>query len=158
GFPGEMFPGMERGNYVHPEATTALGSPRTAAINECLAAGEEASYTSLHGGVAGLLQSVQQLLVQILQTSRQQQALLESLASDTISHLHVLSHSLEQVGETLHQLLLHPQIHPRPFGHYNPHMPIFKGGTRVTCSTGTLHTSPDHKEDPRMSPTTSCIP
>ncbi|XP_054033793.1 uncharacterized protein LOC128899350 [Dryobates pubescens] len=108
--------------------------------------------------VAGLLQSVQQLLVQILQTSRQQQALLESLASDTISHLHVLSHSLEQVGETLHQLLLHPQIHPRPFGHYNPHMPIFKGGTRVTCSTGTLHTSPDHKEDPRMSPTTSCIP
>ncbi|OXB79196.1 UNVERIFIED_CONTAM: hypothetical protein H355_006655 [Colinus virginianus] len=47
-------------------------------------------------GVASLLQSVQQLLVQILQTSRQQQALLESLASDTVSHLHLLSHSLVQ--------------------------------------------------------------
>ncbi|PKU38559.1 undifferentiated embryonic cell transcription factor 1-like [Limosa lapponica baueri] len=47
-------------------------------------------------GVAGLLQNVQQLLVQILQTSRQQQALLESLASDTVSHLHFLSHSLVQ--------------------------------------------------------------
>ncbi|KAJ7417774.1 hypothetical protein WISP_63027 [Willisornis vidua] len=47
-------------------------------------------------GVAVLLQNVQQLLVQILQTSRQQQALLESLASDTVSHLHVLSHSLVQ--------------------------------------------------------------
>ncbi|OXB53599.1 hypothetical protein ASZ78_012232 [Callipepla squamata] len=54
----------------------------------------------LGSGVAGLLQSVQQLLVQILQTSRQQQALLESLASDTVSHLHLLSHSLvQQCGE-----------------------------------------------------------
>ncbi|RMC16543.1 hypothetical protein DUI87_06480 [Hirundo rustica rustica] len=68
-------------------------------------------------GVAGLLQNVQQLLVEILQTSRQQQALLESLASNTASHLHNLSHSLEQVGETLHQLLLRPQTHPGPIGH-----------------------------------------
>ncbi|XP_063996833.1 uncharacterized protein LOC135173678 [Pogoniulus pusillus] len=158
-FPGETSPGIGRGNHMLPVTAAALGSSRTATTSEHLAAGEEASYASLHGfGVAGLLQSVQQLLVQILQTSRQQQALLESLASDTVSHLHLLSHSLVQVGETLHQLLLHPQMHPNPFSHHMPHMSLFEGGSGVPCSTGTPHTSPDHKEEPRMPPTTSCTP
>ncbi|XP_039945904.1 serine/arginine repetitive matrix protein 1-like [Hirundo rustica] len=118
GFPGETSLGMERRNQMLPLAAAATGSHGTAATTEQPAAGEDASDTSLHGsGVAGLLQNVQQLLVEILQTSRQQQALLESLASNTASHLHNLSHSLEQVGETLHQLLLRPQTHPGPIGH-----------------------------------------
>ncbi|XP_056181730.1 uncharacterized protein LOC130143126 isoform X3 [Falco biarmicus] len=108
--------------------------------------------------VAGLLQSVQQLLVQILQTSRQQQALLESLASDTVSHLHLLSHSLVRVGETLHQLLLRPQTHPSPLGHYVPHVPLFEGGPGEPCSASTPHTSSDHKEEPRASPAAGCTP
>ncbi|KAI1240210.1 hypothetical protein IHE44_0011667, partial [Lamprotornis superbus] len=141
---------MGRGNQMVPLATAATGSHGTAAMSEQPAAGEDASDTSLHGsGVAGLLQNVQQLLVQILQTSRQQQALLESLASDTVSHLHLLSHSLVQVGETLHQLLLRPQIHPGPVGHY---VPLFEGASRVPCSPGAPHTSPDHKEEPQLSP------
>ncbi|KAF1412738.1 hypothetical protein FQV23_0007692, partial [Spheniscus humboldti] len=157
GFPGDMSPGMGRGNRVLPVAAAALASPGMAAMSEQPAAGEEASDASLHGsGVAGLLQSVQQLLVQILQTSRQQQALLESLASDTVSHLHLLSHSLVQVGETLHQLLLRPQTHPSPLGHYVPHMPFFEGSPGVPCSTGSPHTSPEHKEEPRVSPATGC--
>ncbi|XP_027763133.1 uncharacterized protein LOC114070105 isoform X2 [Empidonax traillii] len=107
-------------------------------------------------GVAGLLQNVQQLLVQILQTSQQQQALLERLASDTVSHLQFLSHSLVQVGETLHQLLLRPQTHPGPLGHYIPHVPLFEGGPGKPCSPGTLHTSPDCKEEAQLSPATGC--
>ncbi|KFV05155.1 hypothetical protein N340_11245, partial [Tauraco erythrolophus] len=159
GFPGEMSSGMGRGNRVLPAAAAAPGSPGMATMGEQLAAGEEALDASLHGsGVAGLLQSVQQLLVQILQTSRQQQALLESLASDTVSHLHLLSHSLVQVGETLHQLLLRPQIQTGPLSHYVPHMPLFEGGPGVPCSPGAPHTSPDHKEEPQMSAATSCIP
>ncbi|KFQ04755.1 hypothetical protein N330_06642, partial [Leptosomus discolor] len=122
-------------------------------------AAEEASDASLHGSsVAGLLQSIQQLLVQILQTSRQQQALLESLASDTVSHLHLLSHSLVQVGETLHQLLLRPQAHPGPLSHCVPHMPLFDGGPGVPCSDGTPRTSLDHKEELQVSPAASCTP
>ncbi|XP_065513248.1 uncharacterized protein LOC136002274 isoform X2 [Caloenas nicobarica] len=159
GFPGETSPGMGRGNQVLPMVVTAPGSPGTAAMSEQPAAVEEASDISLHGsGVAGLLQSVQQLLVQILQTSRQQQALLESLASDTVSHLHFLSHSLVQVGETLHQLLLRPQTHPGPLGHYIPHIPLFEGGPGVPCSPGAPLTSLDHKEEPQMSPAASCTP
>ncbi|XP_039565939.1 uncharacterized protein LOC120502508 isoform X2 [Passer montanus] len=158
-FPGETSLGMGRGNQVVPLAAAATGSPGTAATSEQPAAGEDASDTSLHGsGVAGLLQNVQQLLVQILQTSRQQQALLESLASDTVSHLHLLSHSLVQVGETLHQLLLRPQTHPGPIGHYVPHVPLFEGGSGVPCSPGAPHTSPDHKEETQMSPDARCIP
>ncbi|XP_041326940.1 collagen alpha-1(I) chain-like isoform X2 [Pyrgilauda ruficollis] len=158
-FPGETSLGMGRGNRVLPLAAAATGSHGTAAMSEQPAAGEDASDTSLHGsGVAGLLQNVQQLLVQILQTSRQQQALLESLASDTVSHLHLLSHSLVQVGETLHQLLLRPQTHPGPIGHYVPHVPLFERGSGVPCSPGAPHTSPDHKEEPQMSPDARCIP
>ncbi|KAM6230341.1 uncharacterized protein LJ264_015156 isoform 2-T2 [Porphyrio hochstetteri] len=159
GFPGEPSLGMGRGNRMLPVATTAPRSPGTAAVSEHPTAGEEASDSSLHGsGVAGLLQSVQQLLVQILQTSRQQQALLESLASDTVSHLHLLSHSLVQVGETLHQLLLRPQINPGPLGHYSPHVPLYEGGPGVPCSAGSPHTSPDHKEEPQVSPAAGCTP
>ncbi|XP_014730951.1 PREDICTED: uncharacterized protein LOC106852691 [Sturnus vulgaris] len=156
GFPGETSPGMGRGNQMVPLAAAATGSHGTAAMSEQPAAGEDASDTSLHGsGVAGLLQNVQQLLVQILQTSRQQQALLESLASDTVSHLHLLSHSLVQVGETLHQLLLRPQTHPGPVGHY---IPLYEGASRMPCSPGAPHTSPDHKEEPQLSPDARCIP
>ncbi|KFU99536.1 hypothetical protein N339_02360, partial [Pterocles gutturalis] len=159
GFPGETSPGMGRGNQVLSVGVAASGSSGTAAMSEQPAAGDEASDASLHGsGVAGLLQSVQQLLVQILQTSRQQQALLESLASDTVSHLHLLSHSLVQVGETLHQLLLRPQTHLSPLGHCVPHMPLFEGGPGVPCSPGTPHASPDHKEEPQVSPAASCTP
>lgn len=103
--------------------------------------------------MADLLENVQKLLVQILQTSRQQQALLESLATDTISHLHHISHSLVQVGETLNQLLLRP--YPGPTGHYVPHMPLFEGGS---CSCGAPHTSLDHKEEPQLSCDARCIP
>ncbi|XP_063176116.1 uncharacterized protein LOC134508416 isoform X1 [Chroicocephalus ridibundus] len=159
GFPGETSPGMGRGNQVLPVAAAAPGSLGTSAMSEQPAAGEEVSDASLHGsGVAGLLQSVQQLLVQILQTSRQQQALLESLASDTVSHLQLLSHSLVQVGETLHQLLLRPQTHLSPLGHYAPHVPLFEGGPGVPCSPGSPHASLDHKEEPRVSPATGCTP
>ncbi|XP_072463027.1 uncharacterized protein [Notamacropus eugenii] len=58
-------------------------------------------------GVVSLLQNMQELLVQILRTSRQQQALLESLAQDTVSHLHLLSDGLGQMGQTLQALLMH---------------------------------------------------
>ncbi|KAK2537239.1 uncharacterized protein LOC102094370 isoform X1 [Columba livia] len=154
GFPGETSPGMGRRNQVLPGVITALGSPATAAMSEQPSVGEEASDISLQGsGVAGLLQSIQQLLVHILQTSRQQQALLESLASDTVSHLHFLSHSLVQVGETLHQLLLRPQTHPRDPDHGIPHMPLYECGLRMPCSPP-VH----HKEKPRISPATSCTP
>ncbi|KFO08135.1 hypothetical protein N312_08990, partial [Balearica regulorum gibbericeps] len=133
-FPGETSLEMERENQVLPVATTAPGSPGTAAMSEQPAASEEAS---LHGSsVAGLLQSVQQLLVQILQT---------------VSHLHLLSHSLVQVGESLHQLLLRPQTLTGPLSHYGPHVPLYEGGPRVPCSPGSPHTSPDHKEDPQVS-------
>ncbi|XP_066194972.1 uncharacterized protein [Sylvia atricapilla] len=119
GFPGEtsQSPGMERKHEMLPLDAAATGSHGTAAMSEQPAAAEDASDACLHGpGVAGLLHSVQHLLVEILQTSRQQQALLESLASSTSSHLQHLSHSLEQVGETLHQLLLRPQTHRGPTG------------------------------------------
>ncbi|KAM6363021.1 uncharacterized protein J5M81_015934 [Pluvialis apricaria] len=157
-FPGETSLGIGRGNQVQPVATADVGSPGTAAMSEQPAAGEEASDGSLHGsGVAGLLQNVQHLLVQILQTSRQQQALLESLASDTISHLYLLSHSLVQVGETLHQLLLRPQAHPGIVSLYSPNVALFEGGPGVPCSPSFPHTSPDYKES-RVSPAASCTP
>ncbi|XP_023803821.1 uncharacterized protein LOC111945387 isoform X2 [Cyanistes caeruleus] len=158
GFPGETSLGMGRGNGMLPLAVAATGSHETAATSEQPATAEDASDTSLHGsGVAGLLQNVQQVLVQILQTSRRQQALLESLASDTVSQLHLLSQSLMQVGETLNQLLLRPQIHPGPIGHYVPHMPLFEGGSGVPCSSGASHTSLDHKEEPQLFPEARCI-
>ncbi|XP_014807960.1 PREDICTED: uncharacterized protein LOC106894047 isoform X2 [Calidris pugnax] len=159
GFPGETSLGIGRRNQVLPVATAALGSPGMAAMSEQPATSEEALDASLHGsGVPGLLQNVQQLLVQILQTSRQQQALLESLASDTVSHLNFLSHSLVQVGETLHQLLLRPQTYFSPFVHYSPHVPIFEGGPGVPCSAGSPRASPDHKEEPQVSPASGCTP
>ncbi|XP_062369960.1 uncharacterized protein LOC134057008 [Cinclus cinclus] len=149
GFPGETSLGMGRGNQMMPLATAATCSHGTAAMSEQPAEGEDESDSSLHAsGMAGLLQNIQQLLVQILQTSRQQQALLESLASDTVSHLHLLSHSLVQMGETLHQLLLRPHTHPVPFSQYIPHIPLFDYGSGVPCSPGTPYTSPDHKEEP----------
>ncbi|XP_037981358.1 uncharacterized protein LOC119696004 isoform X2 [Motacilla alba alba] len=158
-FPGGTSLGMGRGNEVLPLAAAATGSHGTAAMSEQPGAGDDASDTSLHGsGMAGLLQNVQQLLVQILQTSRQQQALLESLARDTISYLQLLSHSLVQVGETLHQLLLQPQTHPHPLGHCVPQVPLLGGGSGVPCSPGAPQVSLAHKEGLQLSPDARCIP
>ncbi|XP_021236458.1 uncharacterized protein LOC110389817 isoform X2 [Numida meleagris] len=151
GFPIETTPGTGGGNSALPVPTAAPGSPRP---SEQPAAGEDVPDASLQGcGVAGLLQSVQQLLVQILQTSRQQQALLESLASDTVSHLHLLSHSLVQVGETLHQLLLRPQAPP---SHGAPHIPLFGGSPLVPLLSGLPCASPDPKEECQASPGSGC--
>ncbi|KAM9250423.1 uncharacterized protein FYN16_013939 [Cariama cristata] len=146
------------GMLLSPLLKCTKDEPESPADEDHVAGVLSAARAMPRSGVASLLQSVQQLLVQILQTSRQQQALLESLASDTVSHLHFLSHSLVQVGETLHQLLLRPQTHPGPLGHYVPHVPLFEGSPGVPCSPSTPHTSPDHKEEPRVSPATSCTP
>ncbi|XP_068781965.1 uncharacterized protein [Struthio camelus] len=166
GSPGEMSLGMGTGNRALLVATRDSGSPGRASASEQTAADEEASGTSLQGaGVAGLLQSVQQLLVQILQTSQQQQVLLESLASDTVSHLHVISDNLVQVGETLHELLLRAHARagtlPSPLDSYVSRAPLFEGGPRppllpgMPCSPGTPHASPCHKGEPLGSPATS---
>ncbi|KAM8793583.1 uncharacterized protein ACNFOS_013595 [Eudromia elegans] len=119
-------------------------------------------------GVATLLQSVQQLLVQILQTSQQQQVLLESLASDTVSHLHVISDNLVQVGETLHELLLRAHARaaslPGPLDPFMSRLPLFEGGPRpplllgVPCCPGAPQDSPCHKEEPLGSPATGFGP
>ncbi|XP_025900774.1 uncharacterized protein LOC112952178 [Nothoprocta perdicaria] len=167
GCPGETSLAMGAGNL--PVATRASGSPRRAAMSEQTAASEEASGAGLQGaGVAALLQSVQQLLVQILQTSQQQQVLLESLASDTVSHLHVISDNLVQVGETLHELLLRAHARagalPSPLDHYISRVPLFGGSPRPTlllgvpCSPGTPQDSPCHKEEPLGSPATGFAP
>ncbi|XP_062455914.1 uncharacterized protein LOC134153613 isoform X2 [Rhea pennata] len=169
GSPGETSLGMGAGNRVLPVATTDSGSPGRAAASEQAAAGEEVSGMSVQGaGVAGLLQSVQQLLVQILQTSQQQQVLLESLASDTVSHLHVISDNLVQVGETLHELLLRAHARagalPSPLDRYISRAPLFEGDPRppllprVPCSPGAPHASPCHKGEPLGSPATSFTP
>ncbi|XP_065596151.1 uncharacterized protein LOC136050887 [Cyrtonyx montezumae] len=151
GFPIETSPGMGGGNSVLTVPTAVPGSPRP---SEQTVAGEDVPDASLQGsGVASLLQSVQQLLVQILQTSRQQQALLESLASDTVSHLHLLSHSLVQVGETLHQLLLRPQVPP---SHSAPHIPLLGGSPSVPLLSGLPCASPDPKEECQASPGSGC--
>ncbi|XP_029437899.1 uncharacterized protein LOC115078928 isoform X2 [Rhinatrema bivittatum] len=69
--------------------------------------GDQAAAADLQGvSVVSLLQSMQQILTQLLHTSQQQQALLESLANDTISHMHLISDNLVQVGETLQEMLL----------------------------------------------------
>ncbi|CAM5153050.1 unnamed protein product [Natator depressus] len=72
--------------------------------------------------VVSQLRSTQQLLVQTLRTA--QQVLLESLACDTLSHLHLISENLVQVGETLHELLLQAHARsanlPTPLSHYAP--------------------------------------
>ncbi|KAF4793127.1 hypothetical protein TURU_113781 [Turdus rufiventris] len=129
GFPGETSLGMARGNQMLPLAAAATGSHGTAAMSEQPAASKDASDTSLHGSdVTGLLQNIQQVLVQILQMSQQQQALLESLASDIVSHLHLFSRSLMQVA---------PKC-PAPLVHPNP--------------------SPDLKEEPQLTHDARCIP
>nr|XP_033791730.1 uncharacterized protein LOC117356527 isoform X2 [Geotrypetes seraphini] len=69
--------------------------------------GDQASAADMQGGsVVSLLQSMQQILAQLLHTSQQQQTLLESLANDTVSHLSLISDNLVQVGETLQEMLL----------------------------------------------------
>ncbi|CAM4553830.1 unnamed protein product [Lepidochelys olivacea] len=94
--------GQGAGERVLPVTVGDQGSPETRAGGEHPLLGDQASATDLQGpSVVSLLQSMQQLLVQILRTS--QQVLLESLASDTLSHL--ISENVVQVGKTLHELL-----------------------------------------------------
>ncbi|CAM4557964.1 unnamed protein product [Caretta caretta] len=99
--------------------------------------------------VVSLLQSMQQLLVQILRTSQQQQVLLESLASDTLSHL--ISENVVQVGKTLHELLLQAHARstdlPTPLSRYAPPPPV----PRSPCSPNPPPNSHDHKEEPVVS-------
>ncbi|XP_051821179.1 uncharacterized protein LOC127540490 isoform X2 [Antechinus flavipes] len=115
-------------------------------------AGEEPTHGSgLQGpGVVSLLQNMQELLVQILRTSRQQQALLESLAQDTVSHLHLLSDGLGQMGQTLQALLMHSpswqsprslltpapapaRPHPPALGLHAPHSPSIPVASASPC-------------------------
>ncbi|KAM9094045.1 nascent polypeptide-associated complex subunit alpha, muscle-specific form-like isoform X2 [Sarcophilus harrisii] len=101
-------------------------------------------------GVVSLLQNMQELLVQILRTSRQQQALLESLAQDTVSHLHLLSDGLGQMGQTLQALLMHSpswqsprplltptpapaRPHPPALGLHAPHSPSMPVAPASPC-------------------------
>ncbi|XP_054139367.1 homeobox protein Hox-A3-like [Melozone crissalis] len=125
-FPGETSLGMGRGNQALPLAAAATGSHGTAATSEQPAAGS---------GVTGLPQNVQQLLLEILYISQQQQALLENLY-----------HSIVEMGETLRQLLLQTHTYPCPLCHCVPPMPLFKGASGVPYHPGAPHTSPDHKE------------
>ncbi|XP_050799624.1 uncharacterized protein LOC127046517 isoform X3 [Gopherus flavomarginatus] len=106
--------------------------------------------------VVSLLQSMQQLLVQILHTSQQQQVLLESLASDTVSHLHLISDNLVQVGETLHELLLQAHARsadlPTPLSHYPSHTPpLLPMVPHWPCTPNPPPNSPYHKEEPVVS-------
>ncbi|XP_074136421.1 uncharacterized protein LOC141550082 isoform X2 [Sminthopsis crassicaudata] len=113
---------------------------------------EEPTHVSaLQGpGVVSLLQNMQELLVQILRTSRQQQALLESLAQDTVSHLHLLSDGLGQMGQTLQALLMHSpswqnprslltpapapaRPHPPALGLHAPHSPSIPVAPASPC-------------------------
>ncbi|XP_056662035.1 uncharacterized protein LOC130455554 [Monodelphis domestica] len=112
---------------------------------------EPAHVSVLQGpGVVSLLQNMQELLVQILQTSRQQQALLESLAQDTVSHLHLLSDGLGQMGQTLQALLMHSpswqsprsllttahtgtRPHPSVLGLHSPHSPSIPAAPVGPC-------------------------
>ncbi|XP_044513218.1 uncharacterized protein LOC123231064 [Gracilinanus agilis] len=112
---------------------------------------EPAHVSVLQGpGVVSLLQNMQELLVQILQTSRQQQALLESLAQDTVSHLHLLSDGLGQMGQTLQALLMHSpswqsprslltpahtgtRSHPSVLGLHSPHSPSIPAAPVGPC-------------------------
>ncbi|XP_043833070.1 TOX high mobility group box family member 4-like [Dromiciops gliroides] len=113
---------------------------------------EEPTHVSgLQGpGVVSLLQNMQELLVQILRTSRQQQALLESLAQDTVSHLHLLSDGLGQMGQTLQALLMHSpswqsprslltatstptRPHPPALGLHSPHSPSIPVAPASPC-------------------------
>ncbi|KAG6922143.1 hypothetical protein G0U57_003610 [Chelydra serpentina] len=142
--------GQGAGQRALPVAVGDQGSPETTAGDEHPLLGDQASATDLPGpSVVSLLQSMQQLLGQILHTSQQQQVLLESLASDTVSHLHLISDNLVQVGETLHELLL--QAHARSATlptHYANHMPpLLPMVPRSPRSPNT----PYHKEEPVVS-------
>ncbi|CAM2095057.1 unnamed protein product [Caretta caretta] len=106
--------------------------------------------------VVSLLQSMQQLLVQILRTSQQQQVLLESLASDTLSHL--ISENVVQVGKTLHELLLQAHARsadlPTPLSRYAPppQSPPFPRPQRGTCGVIRLWFPPPPAAPPPESP------
>lgn len=78
GFPGETSPGMGRGNHMLPVTTAALGSSRTATTSEHLAAGEEASYASLHG--ESFVQQLSSIPVELLEPS-----LVKVTATDSFS-------------------------------------------------------------------------
>ncbi|XP_061468739.1 uncharacterized protein LOC133377965 [Rhineura floridana] len=109
-----------------------------------MAMGEQASASGVQvPSMVSLLQSMQQILVQILCTSQQHQLLLESLASDTVSHLHVISDNLAQVGETLQELLVQSHGHSAATfaDPYSLHTPICES-TSQPCSPGIPPGSP----------------
>ncbi|CAM4666988.1 unnamed protein product [Lepidochelys kempii] len=140
--------GQGAGERVLPVTVGDQGSPETRAGGEHPLLGDQALATDLQGpSVVSLLQSMQQLLVQILRTS--QQVLLESLASDTLSHL--ISENVVQVGKTLHELLLQAHARsadlPTPLSHYAPLPPV----PRSPCSPNPPPNSHDHKEEPVVS-------
>ncbi|KAM9138795.1 undifferentiated embryonic cell transcription factor 1 isoform 2-T2 [Pangshura tecta] len=149
--------GQGAGERALPVTVGDQGSPETTPGGEHPVLGDRASATDLQGpSVVSLLQSMQQLLVQILRTSQQQQVLLESLASDTVSHLHLISDNLVQLGETLHELLLQAHAHsadlPTSLSHYASHMPpLLPMVPRSPCTPNPPPNSPYHKEEPVVS-------
>ncbi|XP_030422854.1 uncharacterized protein LOC115653568 isoform X1 [Gopherus evgoodei] len=149
--------GQGAGEQVLPVTVGDQGSPETTPGGEHPVLGDQSSATDLQGpSVVSLLQSMQQLLVQILHTSQQQQVLLESLASDTVSHLHLISDNLVQVGETLHELLLQAHARstdlPTPLSHYASHTPpLLPTVPHWPCTPNPPPNSPYHKEEPVVS-------
>ncbi|XP_033020510.1 uncharacterized protein LOC117055210 [Lacerta agilis] len=144
------------GSPDRPACAAEKDSPETAGEEQAAADGGQPSGPDGQGpGIVSLLQSMQQILVQILRTSRQQQLLLESLASDTVSHLHVISDNLVQVGETLHELLLQSHAHSAdPYGIRTP----LHGGPSQPCSPGAPSASPLLKEEAWLLPATGFRP
>ncbi|XP_036594686.1 uncharacterized protein LOC118831442 [Trichosurus vulpecula] len=114
---------------------------------------EEPTHVSgLQGpGVVSLLQNMQELLVQILRTSRQQQALLESLAQDTVSHLHLLSDGLGQMGQTLQALLMYSPSWQSPWSLLTP----TPTPTRPYPPALSLHSS--HSPSITVAPASPCL-
>ncbi|XP_044876264.1 TSC22 domain family protein 2-like [Mauremys mutica] len=149
--------GQGAGERALPVTVGDQGSSETTPGGEHPVLGDRASATDLQGpSVVSLLQSMQQLLVQILHTSQQQQVLLESLASDTVSHLHLISDNLVQVGETLHELLLQAHARstdlPTSLSHYASHTPpLLPMVPRSPCTPNPPPNSPSHKEEPVVS-------
>ncbi|XP_039401009.1 uncharacterized protein LOC120408304 isoform X2 [Mauremys reevesii] len=149
--------GQGAGERALPVTVGDQGSSEKTPGGEHPVLGDRASATDLQGPSAlSLLQSMQQLLVQILHTSQQQQVLLESLASDTVSHLHLISDNLVQVGETLHELLLQAHARsadlPTSLSHYASHTPpLLPMVPRSPCSPNPPPNSPYRKEEPVVS-------
>ncbi|XP_062984799.1 uncharacterized protein LOC134400395 [Elgaria multicarinata webbii] len=141
------------GDQAQPVPAREKGSPE-AAEEEQAAMGQQALSAPGTPGpcMVSLLQSMQQILVQILCTSQQQQLLLESLASDTVSHRHCISDNLVQVGESLQELLYQSQ----DCSTTNWADPVY-GGPCQACSPGLPPTSPCLKVEAGSLPAPRCL-